>query len=139
LSRRKKLELPAEGQIRFFATTIVCSDRNQHLKTVVAPPIMDSRQWAQGEILWQTGGESPITDWRPADGSKTFRFRCKRCDRDVRLTRDALGRLFDALGIPEACRERRTEIDISLIRLRSVARERRWGTGCRLKPVHKAL
>lgn len=89
MSRRKKLEPSAEGQTRFFATTIVCSDRNQHPKTVVAPPIMDSRGWAQGEILWQTGGESPITDWRPADGSKTFRFQCKRCDRDVRLTRDA--------------------------------------------------
>jgi hypothetical protein len=139
LSRRKKLEPPAEGRTRLFATTIVCSDRNQHPKTVVAPPIMDSHWWAQGEILWQGGGPSPITDWRPADGSKTFRFQCKRCGRDVRLTRDALGRLFDALGIPEASREQRTEVDISLIQLQPVARERRWGTGCRLNPVRKAL
>lgn len=115
MSRRRNLQPLAEGHIRTFATTVVCSDRNQHPKTVVAPFLIDSRNWAGGEIVWVTGGDAPITEWRPADGSKTFRFLCKRCGRDVRLTRDVLGHIFDVLGIPEASRERCTEIDISLI------------------------
>jgi hypothetical protein len=76
--------------------TITCTDRGQHPEVTLCR-LLDGRDVGRGDSLLARGG-LPLTDWRPADGSRTLRFRCRRCSpRDVRLREMSILLAVDAL------------------------------------------
>lgn len=84
MSRRRKpvpqVPYPAE------ALPVICTGRGNHPLQDIADVMIA----ADGEtVLWLPRGrrKAPVTDWRPADGSHTFRFPCRQCrpPRDERL------------------------------------------------------
>jgi hypothetical protein len=91
--------------------TITCTDRGQHPEVTLAR-LLDGRDVGRGDVLLARGG-LPLTDWRPEDGSRTLRFRCRRCAADVRLRETTLLAAIGARreGHPDAT----PVIDISLL------------------------
>ena len=82
MSRRRKPvpqePYPAE------ALLVICAGKGCHAEQDIADVMIVGER-----VVWRRKGhrKSPITDWRPADGTHTFRFRCRQClpPRDVRL------------------------------------------------------
>jgi hypothetical protein len=76
--------------------TITCTDGGQHPEVTLCR-LVDGRDLGLGDVLLARGG-LPLTDWRPADGTHTLRFRCRRCSpRDVRLRERGILLAIDAL------------------------------------------
>ena len=82
MSRRRKpvpqAPYPAD------ALPVVCTGKGCHDEQDIADVMV-----AGERVQWRRKGrrKAPITDWRPADGTHTFRFRCRQClpPRDERL------------------------------------------------------
>jgi hypothetical protein len=78
VSRRRKPVLqepyPAE------AFPVICTAKGCHDELHIADVMI-----VGDRVAWRR--KAPITDWRPADGTHTFRFRCRQClpPRDERL------------------------------------------------------
>lgn len=104
MSRRRELPPVPEGYTRTFTVAVICTDRGQHPKAVIANLTEAASTGTDAApVIWQqTEHDAPVTDWRPADGTRTFRFACPRCGRDVRLREPnvlaAIGVLREAAG-----------------------------------------
>jgi hypothetical protein len=82
LSRRHKLAPPRPGYTRVYLVAVACTDKGQHPQAGIA----NLGQFADVDgtirVLWQRRGHpDPLTGWQDPDGSRTFRFPCKRCGR----------------------------------------------------------
>lgn len=82
MSRRRKMPPPPPGTVRVPLVAIVCTDGGQHPEAMLHR-LLVTRSDDRETVAWR--GKAPITDWRPADGSHTFAFTCRRCRRDVRV------------------------------------------------------
>jgi hypothetical protein len=82
VSRRRKpvpqVPYPAE------ALPVICTGKGSHATQDIADVMI-----VGDRVQWRRTGhrKAPITDWRPADGTHTFRFHCREClhPRDERL------------------------------------------------------
>jgi hypothetical protein len=83
---------PPEGY-RPFMVAVVCTGRRSHPENTIAK----LGEFVDGDgtvrVLYQKAGRrpDPLAGWQEPDGSRTFRFECRRCPtprgghRDVRL------------------------------------------------------
>jgi hypothetical protein len=100
VSRRRKPvpqePYPAE------ALPVICTGKGRHAVQEIAGVMI-----AGERVVWRHTGrrEAPITDWRPADGTHTFRFQCRQCKppRDVRLREEKLREAITGLRQLGAC------------------------------------
>lgn len=115
MSRRRKLPPLPEGYTPAFVVAVVCTDRGQHAEAGLAKLGEFVDVAGTVAVLWQqTERGAPVTDWRPADGSKTFRFTCRRCGRDARLREPNVIAAMEALR-PDSAPLARPVLNISLI------------------------
>jgi hypothetical protein len=111
VSRRRKLPTLSPGYIREFTVAVVCTDRGQHPEALIAD-LAD--RMADGTLVWADNAPAPVTGWEAADGSRTFRFTCNRCGRDVRLREPNVLAVIDTLREAGTTRSRPV-LDISLL------------------------
>ena len=66
------------------ALSVICTGDGSHKVQDIADVMV-----AGERVVWRHSGrrKAPITNWRPADGTHTFRFRCPQCKppRDERI------------------------------------------------------
>ncbi len=100
MSRRRKpvpqVPYPTE------ALPVICTGKGCHDEQHIADVMIVGER-----VVWRHTGRrnAPITDWRPADGTHTFRFRCRQClpPRDERLREPKLHDAITALRQLGAC------------------------------------
>jgi hypothetical protein len=102
VSRRRK-PVPQEPYPA-DALPVICTGGGGHAVQEIA----DVRIAADGRTIeWLRKGrrKAPITNWRPADGTYTFRFRCRQCTppRDERLRQPKLREAITGLRQLGAC------------------------------------
>lgn len=93
MTHRRKAS-PPEPDLIPFAGKLVCTDRDRHPQVRITG-VMEQPGDAAGMSLAMTRNWDLISDQRPE--GFTFRLRCKRCRRDVRLREDKVKAAFDAL------------------------------------------
>jgi hypothetical protein len=98
-----------------FNAFVVCTDRGQHPQSVIARLTDDPALGlpSRRRTLWQDTPSGDLLSGRHAPESPdTFRFRCRRCRRDVRLRTPNVLAALDALRqLQEGC----LSLDISLL------------------------
>lgn len=92
---------------------IVCTDRGQHAEARIAAFGVEQPGGARAAVLQMTPTWDVIAGGGTARWS-TYRFRCRRCRRDVQLREDTLLAVAGALHQAGADRERIT-IDMSVL------------------------
>jgi len=98
-----------------FSSAVVCTDRGQHPQALIARFADVHRRGDDWRIVWrQTPGQDLVTDAERVGGSRTFRFRCVRCRRDVQLREPNVVATIDALRQAGADRQH-LALDISLL------------------------
>ena len=100
MSRRRK-PVPQESYPA-EALPVICTGKGYHAVQEIADVMI------QGErVVWRHKGlrKAPITDWRPADRTHTFRFQCRQCTppRDERLREAKLREAITGLRQLGAC------------------------------------
>jgi hypothetical protein len=100
VSRRRK-PVPQESYPA-EALPVICTGEGCHDEQHIADVMI-----LGGRVVWRHTGrrKAPITDWRPADGTYTFRFRCRQClpPRDERLREPKLREAIAGLRQLGAC------------------------------------
>jgi hypothetical protein len=102
---------------RPFMVSVVCTGRGRHAEAGIAKLGEFAGVDGTIRILWQKAGHpDPLTGWMEPDGSRTFRFRCRRCPsrrgrpRDVRLHEE---RVLEAMEVLRGAA--RHVIDVSVV------------------------
>jgi hypothetical protein len=113
VSRRKSPQ--PSIYVMAFNAYVVCTDRGQHPQAVIARLVDDPTASLPGRrrTIWQDTPRGNLLSGRHAPQSPdTFRFWCRRCERDVRLRTPNVLAALDAL---RQVQEGRLSLDISLL------------------------
>lgn len=114
MSRRQKP--PPNPALRPNNAAVVCTDRGQHPEAIIADFSVDTDGPEDAPVTGITWMQTPNSDLvarQLPDGSLTYRFRCRRCRRDVRLRHPKLAAIVTGMYQAPGGKRGRLILDIS--------------------------
>lgn len=113
MSRRRRPAPPLlPGYSRVYTTAVVCTDRGQHPEVALWEVIPGRDVPVQAAVVCGERAEGSPVSWDSGDGTRTYRFHCRRCGRDLQLQEE---KLVAVLAVVGGDRSARTRFDLSVL------------------------